>query len=55
MVDFVAHWSNLTELPLTDFVTWLGVARSKFYEWRDRYGKANEHNGSIPRDHWILD
>lgn len=55
MVDFVAHWSKLTELPRTDFVTWLGVARSKFYEWRDRYGKANEHNGSIPRDHWILD
>lgn len=23
--------------------------------WRERYGKVNEHNGKIPRDHWILD
>lgn len=35
------------------FVEWLGIARAKFYEWRRRYGKANEHNGKIPRDHWI--
>ena len=34
------------------FVEWLGIARAKFYEWRRRYGKANEHNAKIPRDHW---
>ncbi len=34
-------------------VEWTGVARGKFYDWRKRYGKANEHNGLIPRDHWI--
>lgn len=53
MVDFVARWSELTELSLTRFVGWLGVSRSKFYEWRRRYGKINEHNGKLPRDHWI--
>ena len=42
-----------TEVPLVKFVDWLGIARAKFYEWRRRYGKANEHNGKIPRDHWI--
>ncbi len=26
----------------------------KFYDWRSRYGKANEHNGKVPRDHWLL-
>ncbi|MCK5653023.1 MAG: IS3 family transposase [Gemmatimonadetes bacterium] len=34
-------------------VKWAGVARGKFYNWRSRYGKANEHNGLVPRDHWI--
>jgi transposase InsO family protein len=34
-------------------VEWAGVARGKFYDWRKRYGKANEHNGLVPRDHWI--
>ena len=29
--------------------------RSKFYDWRKRYGKVNEHNGWIPRDWWLED
>jgi hypothetical protein len=36
-------------------VGWIGIARSKFYDWRARYGKVNEHNACIPRDHWIED
>lgn len=31
----------------------MGISRSKFYDWRNRYGKINEHNALIPRDHWI--
>ena len=34
---------------------WLGVSLSKFYGWRSRYGKANEHNAQVPRDHWLED
>jgi hypothetical protein len=34
-------------------VNWLGIAQSKFYDWRARYGKVNEHNGYIPRDWWL--
>lgn len=26
---------------------------SKFYDWRTRYGKVNEHNRLVPRDHWL--
>jgi putative transposase len=29
------------------------ISGSKFYGWCQRYGKANEHNGWIPRDHWL--
>ena len=54
MVDFVRDLCVKTELPVERVVGWLGLARSKFYSWRDRYGKANEHNGAIPRDHWLL-
>lgn len=31
------------------------MARGKYYSWCRRYGKANEHNGKIPRDHWLED
>ena len=31
----------------------MGVPEGTFYNWRQRYGKVNEHNGWIPRDHWL--
>jgi transposase InsO family protein len=34
---------------------WLGLATSKWHAWKQRYGKANEHNAWIPRDHWLED
>jgi len=40
-------------LPATRLVEGLGIGRSKYYEWRQRYGKVNEHNAWIPRDHWL--
>jgi transposase InsO family protein len=54
-VDFVNDWSEKTEIPASRFVGWLGIARSKFHNWRARYGKANEHNGKVPRDFWLED
>lgn len=36
-------------------IWWIGIARTQFCRWKKRYGKANEHNGRIPRDHWIED
>jgi len=52
-VDFVRDFSAKTELPQVRLVSWVGIARGKFFDWRHRYGKANEHNALIPRDHWI--
>lgn len=36
-------------------LVWLDVAVGKFYDWRKRYGKTNEHNGRVPRDFWLRD
>jgi len=55
VVDFVKYWSSQTELPLIRFIVWLSISSSKFYNWQQRYGKANEHNGLIPRDFWLED
>jgi transposase InsO family protein len=53
VVDFVHAWSSRTELPVERFIGWIGIARGKFFDWRKRYGKANEHNALVPRDHWL--
>ena len=53
VVDYVRQWSERTELPSGKLVKWIGIGTSKFYDWRRRYGKVNEHNALVPRDHWL--
>lgn len=53
VVDFARTWSDKTEITITRFIVWIGITQSKFYHWRKRYGKVNEHNSWIPRDWWI--
>lgn len=55
VVDFMNRWSDRTEVALVRMTGWLGVRSSKFYDWRRRYGKVNEHNAWVPRDHWLED
>ncbi len=52
-MDFVVGWSKTTDLPIKVFLRWLALSPAKFYGWKQRYGKANEHNGKIPRDFWL--
>ena len=53
MVDWVEHYVNLTEIPLSRIIRWFGIGRDKFYEWRRRHGEKNKHNGLIPRNFWL--
>ncbi len=54
VVDFVNHWYE-RDFDKCLLLRGLGLGSSKFYSWHERYGKANEHNGKIPRDHWVQD
>ena len=49
------YWSDKTEIGVANMVSWVGITRSKFYDWQFRYGKVNEHNTWIPRDFWLTD
>jgi putative transposase len=53
IVDFVNRWSGKTGMAVLSFLVWIGIATSKWHHWRKRYGKVNEHNAWIPRDHWL--
>jgi putative transposase len=55
IVDYVRHWTGRTELSTRKLLGWLGLGTSKFYDWRTRYGQANEHNSQVPRDFWLED
>ena len=49
------YYSDKTEIATGDFIRCIGIARSKYYDWKHRYGKVNEHNAWIPRDFWLTD
>jgi len=55
IVDYLRAWSDRTQMETTRMIRWLGIPASKFYDWRQRYGKVNEHNAWIPRDFWLED
>ena len=33
----------------------MDLAAGKYHQWKDRYGRVNEHNGHIQRDWWLED
>ena len=45
VVDFVRRWPEKAKIGVGRFIPWLGVTASKFYDWRQRYGCVNEHDG----------
>ena len=47
------HWSEQTEICYEQLLRWIGLSSRKFRDWRSRYGKVNEHNFLVPRDHWL--
>ena len=55
VVDYIHYWSERTEVKSTKMVKWIGITRSKFYNWQDRYGRVNEHNALVPRDFWLTE
>lgn len=55
VVDYVRYWSDKTGIKATKMIGWIGINRSKYYDWASRYGKINEHNAWIPRDYWLTD
>ena len=39
----MAVWAEFTGLPRRNFIEWVGIHRSRFYDWKIRYGLVNEH------------
>jgi hypothetical protein len=38
-----------TEITMTRFLLWVGIGTSRFYDWKARFGKVNEHNPWVPQ------
>ncbi len=55
VVDFIRRWAEKTGLAIERLLEWLELSAGKFYDWRQRFGQTNRHNGKVPRDFWLQD
>ncbi|MCP4491174.1 MAG: hypothetical protein GY820_28235 [Gammaproteobacteria bacterium] len=53
VVDYIRYWSERSSITKLRIIAWIGIGKSKYHGWQKRYGKVNEHNAWIPRDHWL--
>jgi putative transposase len=53
VVDCIRYWSQRAEFSLGQVMIWLDIPTSTYYNWRHRYGQANEHNAQVPRGTWL--
>ena len=44
-----------TDTPVNKLLDLIGITSSKYYSWIDRREQGNNHNGIVPKKHWILD
>jgi putative transposase len=54
VVEYIATMSNKTHISKQQLIDWLGISSSKYYQWQNRLGAPNQHNGHCIREHWIL-
>lgn len=55
ILSFIQHWNQRSGISLSCIAQWLGLQRGRYYEWSKRSGSPNEHNGRIPKSHWLLE
>ena len=55
VVEFVRSWAEKTSLAIDQLLQWLELSTGKYYEWCQRYGLVNQHNGKVPRGFWLKD
>lgn len=40
IVDYMAYWTELTDMPCKQRLGWSGLETNKFHAWKKRYGNA---------------
>jgi len=54
IVHYVEKMVGLTHFSRLELMKLIDIRPGRYYEWKKRLGKFNQHNGKIPKSHWIL-
>lgn len=53
VVKYCEKIKNESHLKITSVIQMTGINRVKYYDWQKRLGMGNNHNGAIPKAHWL--
>lgn len=53
VVNHITYLSFRSSIPVKKLLPHIGLCKTKFYKWVKRLGKCNNHNGNIPKSHWL--
>lgn len=52
-MKLISKISDNSNLGIIKMLKIIGISNSKYYEWKKRAGLENQHNGKIPKEHWL--
>lgn len=53
VVEKIMELKERTGKGVKELIGYIGLARSKYYNWAVRYGIGSNHNGKVPKSHWL--
>ena len=51
---YLANISKRSGLPIKQFLKIIGLSKVKYYRWLKRAGTPKNHNGKVPKTHWLM-
>ena len=55
VVETMKEYTEKTGIPVDRLLKHARLRRSKYYEWKRRYGLENRHNGHVPKANWLFE
>lgn len=53
VTSYIHDIAERTEIPITKLLLIIELSKVKFYRWLKRSGSIKQHNGQIPKTHWL--
>lgn len=53
VITYCESMNSRSHLTKTQLISMLGISRHKYYDWLNRFGRDNNQNGKIPKQHWL--
>ncbi len=51
---YVKQITKRTEIKQKQVLKMIGITKGKYFEWKNRLGRENQHNGNLPKSNWLL-